>query len=192
MRPFRLLAAGLILIAAAFFFRFARERATPELDAPAVLREVQRLNQLTTVRYTIQKVIGITEQKQPVGEERILLVMQARVDAGVDLAALRPGDVQVGSNGTVTVRIPAARILNISVDEKETRVWDRQKTWWTPWVPYSRDLESRARQAGIEAIRAQATEMGILNEARRSAESSIRALLGLAGRNAIVVAADAS
>jgi hypothetical protein len=118
--------------------------------------------------------------------------MQARVEAGVDLAALRPEDVQVKPDGTVVVRIPPARILNVVVDEKETKVWDRQKTWWTPWVPYSRDLEQRARRTGIDAVQAQAVEMGILNDARRNAESSIRGLLGLAGRSATVVAADAS
>ena len=38
----------------------------------------------------------------------------------------------VRSDGTVVERLSAAKILNISFDEKETRVWDRQKTWRTP------------------------------------------------------------
>jgi hypothetical protein len=151
------------------------------LDPPSVLAQVQRLNQLATTRYTVQKVIGLTEQKQPVGSESILLIVQATVQAGIDLAGLHPDDVLVHSDGTVVVRLPPSKILNVSIDEKETKVWDRQKTWWTPWVPYSLDLEQRARLAGLAAVNQAALDMGILPEATRNAETSIRGLLGLFG-----------
>jgi hypothetical protein len=64
-------------------------------------------------------------------------------------------------------------------------VWDRTKTWWTPWVPYSKDLEQKARLEGLENIRKTATEMGILTQARNNAETSIRSLLSLAGIKAV-------
>jgi hypothetical protein len=81
------------------------------------------------VKYTIQKVVGLTEQKQPVGSESILLIVQASVQAGIDLASLGPDDVMVRPDGTVVVLLPAAKILHVSIDETETKVWDRQKTW---------------------------------------------------------------
>jgi hypothetical protein len=156
-------------------------------DPPAILTQVRQLNQLASVKYTVQKVVAIREQKQPIGSESILLILQASVEAGIDLAALHPEDVSVGSDGAVLIRLPHAQILHVAVDEKETKVWDREKTWWTPWIPYSLDLEQRARMAGLEGIKQEALAMGILDHAERNATGSIRGLLGLAGVKTVVV-----
>jgi hypothetical protein len=186
MRRRRILAALLIVILA-IFLATRRYSRTPDFDPQSVVTQVRQLNQLATVRYTVQKVVGIKEDKQPVGSESILLVMQARVEAGIDLSGLREQDVFRRPDGALVIRMPEARILNVAVDEKQTKVWDRTKTWWTPWVPYSIDLEQRARIEGLDAIRQGALEMGILKDAERNAESSIRGLLGLAGVKSVIV-----
>ena len=172
-----------VVVAIAVFWK----RETPRMDAPSVLAQVRRLNQLATVKYTIQKVIALTEQKQPVGSESILLIVQASVQAGIDLAGLRTEDIMVHRDGTVVVRLPAAKILTVSIDEKETKVWDRRKTWWTPWVDYSLDLEQRARLSGMAAASQAAIDMGILTHAQQNAETSIRGLLELAGVKSVQV-----
>jgi hypothetical protein len=177
---------AILLVALVFAFR-ERRNDGPDLDARSIVTQVRQLNQLATVRYTIQKVVGLTEQKQPVGAESILLVMQARVEAGIDLSSLREDQISRRPDGTVVVRLPDPRILNVAVDERETKVWDRQKTWWTPWVPYSKDLEQRARQAGLDAVQKSALEMGILKEAERNAETSIRGLLTVLGAKSVLV-----
>lgn len=184
--PGALVAAGVLLVLAMIWMARQGGRR-PQVDLPSILLQVRQMNQLTTVRYTVQKVIGLTEQKQPVGSEAILLIVQARVEAGVDLAGLRQEDVTVRVDGTVVVRLPAAKVLNVTVDEAETKVWDRSKTWWTPWVPYGLDLEQRARRAGVEAIEKAALEMGILGQAERNAETSIRGLLVMAGVKEVLV-----
>lgn len=181
MRIARQSGIALILLSAVAIFWLSRRALRSPLDPPSILLQVQQLNQLATVKYTIQKVIGLKEQKQPVGSEAILLIIQASVQAGIDLAGLRPADVTVQPDGTVVLRLPPAKILNVSIDEKQTSVWDRSKTWWTPWVPYSLDLEQRARLAGVEAVNKAALDMGILHQAERNAETSIRGLLALAG-----------
>ena len=186
MKRIRVLPA-LLLASLVLFWVWTRQPAEPALDPTAVVAQIRQLNQLATVRYTVQKVVGLEEQRQPVGSEKILLVVQASVDAGIDLAGLQPRDVSTDKDGTVTLRLPPARILNVAVDEKQTKVWDREKTWWTPWVPYSRDFEQRARIAGVDAIRQAALDMGILRQAERNAESAISTLLGLAGVRKVVV-----
>jgi hypothetical protein len=187
MRSARL-AIGFVLIAiGTSWWLVRRAPSARQLELPAILTQVRQLNQLASVKYTVQKVVGIREQKQPVGSESILLILQASVEAGVDLAALRPEDVSVGPDGGVVIRLPHAQILHIYVDEKETKVWDRQKTWWTPWIPYSLDLEQRARVAGLEGIKQEALAMGILGHAEQNAIASIRGLLGLVGVKRLVV-----
>ncbi len=183
----------LLLAAAAGAGYWFGTRKPAELNQSSILSQVQQLNDLATVKFTIQKVVGLREIKQPLGEESILLILQAHVEAGIHLNHLSASNITYRSDGTVVIRLPAPEILSVHVDESQTKVWDRQKTWWTPWEPYSLDLEQRARQAGIAAVRESAMSMGILNQAQENASSSIRSLLNLAGvRKVIVVPHSAS
>ncbi|HYP13112.1 MAG TPA: DUF4230 domain-containing protein, partial [Bryobacteraceae bacterium] len=189
MREDRLKVALAVALAGAavLCFLLMRGERRPELDSRAVVLQVRQLNELATVRYTVQKIVGLKEQRYPLGSESILLIMQAGVHAGVNLSALKADDVTIRSDGTVVVRIPPPKILSISVDEKETKVWDRQKTWWTPWVPYDIDLERRARMEGLKSIQEAALAMGILSQAEQNADSAIRGLLKLAGVSSVVI-----
>ena len=167
----------LLLAGALLWYRGAGSRSLVTADPPGVVREIQQLKELVTVRYSIQKVAGLTEQKQPFGSESILLIVQAQVLGGVDLSEMRETDVHVKGPGRVAIGLPPARILHVYLDEKKTQVWDRTKTWWTPWVPYSKDLEQRARLAAMDSVKQEALDMGILKDAQTSAETMIRGLL---------------
>jgi hypothetical protein len=60
-------------------------------------------------------------------------------------------------------------------------VWDRSKTWWTPWVPFNPELEQKARLAALEAAQAAAAEMGILSNAQQNAQKTIGEFLHATG-----------
>jgi len=149
-------------------------------DTPGLLLQVQQLNELVSVKYSVQKVVGLREDKLPFGSESILLVVQGTVLGGVDLKELEERDFRVEEKN-VFLRLPQAHILHVYLDDKHTHVWDRRITWWTPWVPFNPDFERKARLAAIESIRVQAEEMGILRDARRNAELTIRTLLKTLG-----------
>lgn len=144
---------------------------------PGIVKEIQQLKELVTVKYSIQKVVGLKEEKIPFGTESLLMIVQAKVLGGIDLADMREQDVVVGRNKSVTIKLPAPKVMHIYLDEKETKVWDRSKTWWTPWVPFNPDLERKARLTAIESVQADALSMGILKDARRNAETTIREML---------------
>lgn len=146
-------------------------------DSQAVVTRVKQLNQLVTVKYSIQRVVGLREPKVPFGEESILLMVQGEALAGVDLATMKPRDVRYTGKRSVIVSLPPAKIFTAFLDEKQTKVWDRHITWWTPWVPYDPDLEHQARLQAIGDLRNAALNMGILAEAQKNAETSIRDLL---------------
>jgi hypothetical protein len=149
-------------------------------DLPAVVLQVRSLKQLVTVRYSLQRIVGLTEEKVPIGSESILLLVQGEAQAGVDVGKISDEDVVLPTarDRIVTMSLPPAELTAVFLDEKQTRVWDRHVTWWTPWVPYSLDLESKARSKGVDDIRAAALKMGILEQAQTNAESAIRGLLG--------------
>lgn len=170
-------------LACAYLYYFGRRGAVVRrvVDAPAVLKEIQRLSELVTVKYSIQKVIGLEEEKVPFGSEKILLMVQASVLGGVDLSAMNTQQCVVAADKSVTIALPRAKVLQVFVNEKDTKVWDRSKTWWTPWVPFSPELDQKARLAALEAVQAAALEMGILSNAQANAEKTIREFLHTAG-----------
>jgi hypothetical protein len=90
-------------------------------------------------------------------------------------------DVRFTSARSVTVNLPPAKLLNVFLDEKQTKVWDRHITWWTPWIPYDPDLEHRARLKALDNVRSAALELGILNEAQRNAQLTVANFLRAVG-----------
>jgi len=187
----RWLAAG-FLLAAALFLGLRRLGVGGDvretLSPPGVVKEIQQLNSLVSVKYILQKAIGLEEKKVPFGSERILLIVQAEVLGGVELDKLAA--YHVTTDGLrFTIALPPPKILHIVIDDKETRVWDRSVTWWTPWVPANLDLERQARLAAKEAIEKSALDMGILEQAKKNAQMSIRGLLmGLGAKSVAFIA----
>ena len=159
------------------YFNRAERQLNLASNPPALLLQIQKMNELVSVKYSIQKVVSLEERKQPLGTEKLLLIVQAKVGAGIDMGRLRKVDLNRDGKGAYVVRLPEAEILYVAIDERETKVWDRQVTWWTPWVPYNVDLERQARVLATEEIKTAAINMGILAEARRQAEAAIRNLL---------------
>jgi hypothetical protein len=151
------------------------------IDTPALVQQIQRLSELVTVKYSIQKVIGLEEQKVPFGSEKVLLMVQATVLGGVDLSQLATQDVAAVEAGGVTIKLPVPRVMHVFVNDNETKVWDRSKTWWTPWVDFNPELEQNARRAALEAVQQAALQMGILSNAQHNAESTVREFLRTAG-----------
>lgn len=173
------IALVVVLLAAAVIWKYViLKRYGTEFNGPAILTQVQKLSDLVTVRYSIQRVVGLTEQKQPFGSESILLMVQGEAQAGIDLSKIKPENVQLLPDGSVEIALPPAKLTNAFLDENQIKVWDRSITWWTPWVPYDLDLEHKARLQALDDVRSAALKMGILNQAQRNAEVSIRDLLG--------------
>lgn len=149
------------------------------LDSASVVTQVKHLKQLVTVKYSIERVVGLREPKIPFGEESILLMVQGDVLAGVDLERISSRDIQFSGDGAATIALPPARILQAFLNEKQTKVWDRRITWWTPWVAYDPDLEHKARLQALEDVTKAALTMGILTQAQSGAELAIRDVLGV-------------
>jgi hypothetical protein len=169
--------AGVLL--AVIFFLFSRNilseaPAVRTLNASVVVHEIQSLNELVSVKYTVQKVVGLEEKKVPLGSEKLLSGLTAR-------------DVKLLPDRRVQIALPPPKIVHIVIDDKATKVWDRQITWWTPWVPFNPDLERQARLTARDAIEQCAIEMGILDQARRNAETGIRGLLETVGVKAVTM-----
>jgi len=155
-----------------------QERPARTTTSSVVVEGVRELDQLATVRVT-ESIIVTRESASDnaldrlFSGEKVLLVATGNVEAGVDLADLGENDVEVRDD-TVTIRLPEPEVLSASLDEDETRVYDRD---YAPLnLRPNDDLVEEARATAEERIEAAARENGILDTAETNAEDSIRAL----------------
>lgn len=166
-------ALAIVLAVNFVYLHFSSNAALHSLNSASVVTQIKQLKELVTIRYSLQRVVGLTEPRGAFGEESILLMVQGEVQAGVDLAAMKPGNITRSGNHVITIRLPRAKLLNAYIDETQTKVWDRHVSWWTPWIPADPDLEHKARLQALDDLRSAALRMGILNESQKNAESAI-------------------
>lgn len=167
------IALAILLVINFTYLHFSSAARLRVLDSASVVTQVKQLKNLVTVRYSLQRVVGMTEARGAFGEESILLMVQGDVQAGVDLAMLKPEDIVRTGKQAITIHLPHSKLLASYIDEKQTKVWDRHMTWWTPWIPPDPDLEHKARLRAIDDIQSAAISMGILTEAQKNAENAI-------------------
>jgi hypothetical protein len=74
--------------------------------------------------------------------------------------------------------------LSTSLDESQTRVYDRQKGFL---VPSTDNLESDARASAVEKIKQAACSGGILNQATENAKKELSSLLKSLGFTYIAI-----
>jgi hypothetical protein len=196
-RKIKFYSVSLLIVALAglaLYFRYFPQQAVTHrtVDAPAIVQQIQRLSELVTVKYSIQKVVGLEEQKVPFGSEKVLLMVQANVLGGVDLSQLSTQDVTSTATGGVLIKLPAPRVMHVFVNDNKTKVWDRSKTWWTPWVGFNPELEQNARRVALEAVQQAALQMGILSNAQQNAENTVREFLRAAGTSNVTFQAGAN
>jgi hypothetical protein len=154
------------------------EQPAQTTTGTVVVEGIQDLNQLATVRWKESVIItrksGGTELEQLVAGEEVTVVATGYVEAGVNLATLGQDDVRVNGE-TVTIRLPEPEILAVSLDEEESRVYDRDFGLLN--IHPDDALVEEARDAAVDEIEEAAHEDDILNQAEQNAEDSIRAFV---------------
>lgn len=146
-------------------------------SAPDVVSQIQRLNRLETVSYSVDTVVEGKHTNAVLPDllfgDRLLLVVHGQVVAGVDLSRLKPESVRVDGRA-VTVDLPASEVFTSRIDSGKTRVFARTTGLLTPADP---NLESDTRKMAETQILEAATTDGILDTARANARGSMESLL---------------
>jgi hypothetical protein len=146
-------------------------------NQPTVVRQIQQLQRLETVRYTMDKIIAGERDSAYLPKflvsDRLLLVVHGEVIGGVDLSALQAGDVAVRGR-TVTVHLPSPEILVTRVDNAKTRVYSRDTGLFSSPDP---NLESEVRQEAERQLQQAAQQDGILKTAQDNARSALVTIL---------------
>jgi hypothetical protein len=148
-----------------------------DVDQPTVIRQIQSLQRLETVSYTMDKIIS-GEHANPylpkflVGD-RLLLIVHGEVVGGINLAELTPGDVQIHGQ-QISIHLPAAEIFATRIDNARTKVYSRDTGLFTSPDP---NLESQVREEAERQLQQAALQDGILKTAADNARSTIASIL---------------
>ena len=144
---------------------------------PTVVRQIQQLQRLETVNYTMDKIISGEHASAYLPKflagDRLLLVVHGEVIGGVDLGKIQPGDVSVNGK-TISVRIPAAEVFSTRIDNAKTRVYSRDTGLFTSPDP---NLESEVREEAERQLLQAALQDGVLRTAELNAHNTLSSLM---------------
>jgi len=150
------------------------------VNQPTVVRQIQQLQRLETVSYTMDKIISGERNNAYLPKflagDRLLLVVHGDVIAGVDLGKVQSADVSVRGR-TISLRIPAAEIFTTRIDNTRTRVYSRDTGLFSTADP---NLESEVREEAERQLQQAALQDGVLKTADQNARTTLsRMLTGL-------------
>ncbi len=156
-------------------------------NSRTVIKQIQSLNRLETAQFTIEKVIDAGTNgnifQQFLFGDKLLLIAQGDVIAGVDMAKVKEKDIQIDNNA-IRLTLPSPEILIATLNNDQTRVYDRRTGLLTKG---DKDLEAKAREQATKIIRKAACDGHILDTASVNARSQLTALLKSLGFETVIV-----
>src|SRR5437762_4649994 len=114
------------LVVGIFFPRWAGTAPSQKsYNTATVLKQVQTLSQLVTVKYVMEKVEVLSDPPQSLlrqfwfDDTHVVLIAHGIVKAGVDLAQMKPADLRV-SGKQIVLNLPPAQITDAYLDDHLT------------------------------------------------------------------------
>jgi hypothetical protein len=152
-------------------------RETFNTTAPDVVNQIQRLNRLETVSYSVDTVVEGKHENTVLPDllfgDRLILVVHGQVIAGVDLSQLKPEQVKVEGR-SVTVDLPPSQIFTSKIDTAKTKVFARSTGLLVQADP---NLEIDTQKLAENQVLQAASKDGILDTARANARAGMESLL---------------
>ena len=152
-------------------------RTLINVDQPTVVRQIQQLQRLETVSYTMDKIISGEHANAYLPKflagDRLLLVVHGEVVAGINLAGVQPRDVLIQGQ-KVSIHLPAAEVFSTRIDNARTKVYSRDTGLFSSPDP---NLESEVREEAERQLQQAALQDGILKTAANNARSTISGML---------------
>jgi len=147
------------------------------IDQPTVVRQIQRLQKLETVSYTMDKIIGGARDNAYLPKflagDRILLVVHGVVVAGVNLGNIKASDVTVQGH-SISLHLPPAEVFSTRIDNAKSKVYSRDTGLFSSPDP---NLESEVREEAERQLQQAALVDGILKSADQNARSTVSGML---------------
>jgi hypothetical protein len=164
-------------------------------ETPVLITEIKQMAELMTIESSDEVVVSRIRQVKAgspkkllewlspaplIQSERLVLITKGKVFAGTDLNQLGSGSIFIAGD-SVSITIPAARMLDIIVNPSGTEVFIEEGSW-------SQEETNQLIATAKEKLGQRATEKGILKKADEQALIILRNFLQLQGFKRIRVA----
>lgn len=149
-------------------------------DPVTIIRQVQSLARLETIRYTVEKVITAEVNQGifgPLFGDKLLFVAHGMVIAGIDMNKIETKDLWMDGD-VLKVRLPETEVFVATLNNDQSYVYDRDTGLFTKGNP---QLETEARKVAEQEILKAAEQDGILDLARQNAETYLERLFNTLG-----------
>lgn len=164
---------------------FFRDSTGIDVSRPTVVQQIQQLQRLETVVYSMEKIVTGTQESKYLPRmlvgDRLLLIVHGDVTAGVDLGALDPSQLTIDGK-TVSIKLPEPSVFSTRLDNQRTRVYSRETGLFTSPDP---ELESDVRREAERQMTQAALDGGILKTATTNARATLTSLLQGLGFEAV-------
>jgi hypothetical protein len=158
-----------------------------DLSRPVVVQNIQRLQRLETVVYSVEKIVTGTQDSayfpRSLAGDRILLIVYGEVTAGIDLGKLDTESIAV-QDRAISLQMPAAEIFSTRIDNARTQVYSRETGLFVRPDP---NLETEARRAAEQQVHKAALDSGILKTATDNGRGTLEKLLEGLGFESVVI-----
>jgi hypothetical protein len=162
-------------------------RTQINVGQPTVVHQIQQLQRLETVSYTVDKLISGAHDNAYLPNfmagDRLLLMVHGEVVGGINLASLQPGDVVIQGQ-RVSIHLPAAEVFSTRIDNAKTKVYSRDTGIFSFSDP---NLESEVREEAERQLQQAALQDGILKVASDNGRSTIAGMLKGLGFQEVVI-----
>lgn len=157
-------------------------------ETQAKLMQLRGASELTTVEYTVTKIIKANDNKTwyKIGDRRILFTATAHLKAGIKLDDLDAEKASIEESAkSITLQLPHAQLLSLDIPPTGIRLAYQSVTLLRQ--NFTAEEQTELLRQGEADIRAQVAEMGILQQAERNARAFFTALLTQLGYEHITI-----
>lgn len=176
----------LLLLGAAILALLAVNLAIPREKVPPYVgvRTLKDLAELATVEYSVTKIVSYKDVAW-YGDRKILFEAAATVKAGIDLNELTDQDIKQENDLTVTISLPAPKILLFNMKPEQMReIFNESGILRSK---FSNEEKDGLLSQGEKDIRAKVGQMDILQRAARNARILVESWLKKMGFEAVHV-----
>lgn len=161
--------------------------ACAEEEVPVIdVYEIREIGILATTEFTLGKIVKLSDDQEwyKFGDRKILISTKAKVKAGVNLLAIKEGDIEVVGN-KLKIKLPPVEITSFEMNPNDihTEMVDVNGLR----MGFSQEEKNKILKMGEESIRKDIYNTSILQEAKKNATTFVKDFYKQLGYEEVII-----
>ncbi len=148
--------------------------------------EIREVGVLATTEYTLGKIVRLSDDQAwyKFGDRKILISTKAKVKAGVNLTAIKEGDIEIVGN-KIKIKLPPVEITSFEMKPGDVRTEMIDVNGFR--MGFSQEEKNLILRLGEASIRKEMYSTSILQEARKNTTTFVRDFYKQLGYDEVVI-----